>query len=158
MGRLSTTECTYLPTYLRTAAVWTDECAPSSVPSPCRLQNSRRLDGRVRARRVPSPCRLRTAAVRMDECALGGYAAPAGYEQPPSRLTDCAPRSNTPHTQHRTRNPQHNTPRAHTGEQEPSGPGHRTPNTTHRAGTPVNRSELAQDTAHATEHTRPAHR
>ena len=34
---------------------------------PLPATNSRRPDGRVRARRVPSPCRLRTAAVRMDE-------------------------------------------------------------------------------------------
>ena len=50
------------------AAVRTDLCAPGSEPSPCQLRNSRRRDGRVHARRVPSPCRLRTAAVRMDEC------------------------------------------------------------------------------------------
>ena len=62
------------------AAVWTDVCAPGSEPSPCRLRNSRRPDGRVCARRVPSPCRLRTAAIRMDECPPGGYKAPAGYE------------------------------------------------------------------------------
>ena len=55
------------------AAVQTDVCAPSSKHSPCRLRNSRRPDGRVCARRVPSPFRLRTAAVRMDECASGGY-------------------------------------------------------------------------------------
>ena len=30
------------------------------------------------------PCRLVTAAVRMDECAPGGYPAPVGYNQPPS--------------------------------------------------------------------------
>ena len=44
-----------------------------------------------------------------------------------------------------------------TAEQEPSGPGHRTRNTTHRAGTPVNRSQVAQDTAHAKQHTERAH-
>ena len=70
------------------AALQTDECAPGSEPSPCRLRNSRRpdgpvcaqrvpspcllgnsrrRDGQVRARRVPSPCRLRTAAVRMNK-------------------------------------------------------------------------------------------
>ena len=46
----------------------------------------------------------------------------------------------------------------HTGEREPSGPGHRTCNTTHRASTPVNRSQLAQDTADATQQTARAHR
>ena len=56
----------------------------------------------------------------------------------------------TPHTHN-------NTPSGHTSEQEPSGPGHRTRNTTHRAGTPVNRSQVAQDTAHAKQHTERAH-
>ena len=45
----------------------------------------------------------------------------------------------------------------HTGEQEPRGPGHRTSNTTHRASTPVNRSQLAQDTADAPQQTARAH-
>ena len=53
---------------------------------------------------------------------------------------------------------QNNTPSGHSGEQEPGGPGHRTRNTTHRAGTPVNRSQVAQDTAHAKQHTERAHR
>ena len=34
------------------------------------------------------------------------------------------------------------------GEQEPSGQGHRTHNTAHRAGTPVNGGQVAKDTAH----------
>ena len=53
---------------------------------------------------------------------------------------------------------QHNTQSGHTGEQEPSDPGHRTRNTTHRAGTLVNRSQVAQDTAHAKQGTERAHR
>ena len=57
----------------------------------------------------------------------------------------------TPHTQH-------NKPRGHTGEQEPSGPGHRTRKATHRSGTPVKRSQVAQDTAQANQHTERAHR
>ena len=73
------------------------------VPSPYRLRNSRHPDGRVGARRVPSPCRLRTAAVRMDECAPGGYPASAGYEQPPSGWTSerpaATPRTATHHAQ-----------------------------------------------------------
>ena len=40
-----------------------------------------------------------------------------------------------------------NIPSGHTGEQEPSGPGHRARNATHRTGTPVNRSPVAKDTA-----------
>ena len=69
------------------AAVRMDECAPGGYPTPTGYKqppsgwtsarpegtqplpatNSRRPDGRVRARGVPSPCRLRTAAARMDE-------------------------------------------------------------------------------------------
>ena len=117
---------------------------------PLPATNSRRPDGRVRARRVPSPCRLRTAAVRMDVCAPGGYPTLAGYDsrRPDGRVS--APQ------RHPTQ--QHNTPSGHTGEQEPGGPGRRTRNTTHRAGTPVNRSREAQDAAHATQHTERAHR
>ena len=58
----------------------------------------------------------------------------------------------------RTRQKESNAPSGHTGEQESSGPGQRTPKATHRAGTPVNRSQVAQDTAHATQHTERAHR
>ena len=57
----------------------------------------------------------------------------------------------------RTPRMQHNPPSGHNGEQEPSGPGRRTRNTTHQAGTPVNRSQGAQDTAHTTQHTERAH-
>ena len=57
----------------------------------------------------------------------------------------------------RTPYTQQNTPSGHIGEQEPGGPGHRTRKTTHRAGTPVNRSQVAQDTVHATQHTERAH-
>ena len=71
---------------------------PRQHPRPGKHTHaSRRPDGRVRARRVPSPCRLRTAAVRMDECAPGGYPAPAGYEHPPSGWTSEGP-AETPRT------------------------------------------------------------
>ena len=43
---------------------------------------------------------------------------------------------------------QHNPPSRHTREQETGGPGQRTQNTTHGAGTPENRTQLAKDTAH----------
>ena len=49
------------------------------------------------------------------------------------------------------------TERAHR-EQEPSGPGHRTRNTTPRAGTVVDRSLVAKDTAPAKQPTEQAHR
>ena len=52
----------------------------------------------------------------------------------------------------RTSHTQHNAPSEHIGEWEPRGPGHRTRTTTHGAVTPVNRSQVAQDTAHRTHH------
>ena len=161
---------------------------------------SRRPDGRVRARRVPSPYRLRTAAVRMDECAPQGCRAPTGYVQPPSNWTSARPEGTQPlpatnsrrpdgrvsapqqrpaqaaphaqpkaqHTEQahrctrakRPRTPytQHNPLSGRTGEQEPSGPGHRTRNTTHRAGALVNMSQVARDTAQAKQRTERARR
>ena len=56
----------------------------------------------------------------------------------------------TPHTQG-------STPSEHTGEQEPSGSGHRTRRTAHEAGRPVNRNQVAQDTAHTTQRAERAH-
>ena len=106
--------------------------AQEQVPS----NTSRRLDGRVRARRVPSSYRLRTAAVRMDECAPGGYPAPTGYEQPPSGWTSERPAA-TPRLRNTTR---------------------ATQSTAHRASTPVYKSQAAQDTVHATQPTERAHR
>ena len=58
---------------------------------------------------------------------------------------------------HRTGNTQHKAPSDHTGEQEPSSPERCTRKTTHRTGTPVNRSQVAQDTAHTTQHNERAH-
>ena len=51
-----------------------------------------------------------------------------------------------------------NAPSGHIGEQEPSGPGHRTRKTTRGRGTPVKGSQVAQDTAHARQHAERAHR
>ena len=53
---------------------------------------------------------------------------------------------------------QHNTPSLHTGEKEPTCPGHRTCNTTCEGYTQVNRSQVAEDTAHTTQHSERAHR
>ena len=58
----------------------------------------------------------------------------------------------------RTTHTQHNAPSEHTDEQEPSGPGHGTRNTTQRAGTPVNSSRVAEDNANTTQHTELAQR
>ena len=57
----------------------------------------------------------------------------------------------TPHTQD-------NSPSVRTAEQEPSGPEHRTRNATDRASTPVNSSQVAQDSAHATQDAEPTNR
>ena len=51
-----------------------------------------------------------------------------------------------------------NTPSGLTAKQEPSGPGHRTRKAAHRAGTTVNRTQGAQNTAQAKEHAERAHR
>ena len=61
---------------------------------------------------------------------------------------------------HRTRKTttRHNTRSRHTGEQEPRGPGHRTHNTKHLANTPGDNSQVAQDTARALQCTERAHR
>ena len=53
---------------------------------------------------------------------------------------------------------QHNAPSGHTSEQEPGDPGHRTSKAKEGARTPVNRSQVAQDTAHVTQRTERAHR
>ena len=154
------------------AAVRTDVCAPGSEPSPCRLRNSRhpddmcapgghsqrtaatnshRPDGRVHARRVPSHCRLRIATIRTDESAPR---SDAPHTQPTAQHTERAHRR----TGAKWARTPHSTPGERTGEQEPRGPGHRTSNTTHRAGTPANRSQGPQDTAQATQHSERADR
>ena len=58
----------------------------------------------------------------------------------------------------RTPHLQHNTPSEHTGKKEPSDPGQRRCNITHQAGTLMKRSQVAQDTAHAAQNTKRAHR
>ena len=52
----------------------------------------------------------------------------------------------------------HNTPSRHPGEQEPKDPGHRTHNPKHRASTSGDKSQVAQDTARATQCSQRAHR
>ena len=46
-----------------------------------------------------------------------------------------------------TQHTQNNARSGHTGEQELSGPGHRTRKATHQAGTAVKKSQVAKDTA-----------
>ena len=105
------------------AAVRTDECAPGSEPSPCRLRNSRRPDERVCARRVPSPC---------------------GYEQPPSGRTNARPEATQPLS---ATNSHHPDGPVRAPQRCPANATH---SPTHRASRPVNRSQGAQDTAQHT--------
>ena len=134
------------------AAIWMDGCAPGSVPSPCRLRDSRRPDRHVRAGRVPSPCRLQKAAVLMDKCAPRSdapqHSTPSAHsaQQEPS-----CPQIRKCNTQHDTQSEQN-------GEQEPSGQGHRARNTPCRAYALVNRIQVPQNTAHTTQHAGRTHR
>ena len=72
--------------------------AHEQVPS----SNGRRVPQARRARTTHTKpphrnrCQATPAAVRMDECAPGGYQAPAGYEQPPSRRTSARPEGAQP--------------------------------------------------------------
>ena len=52
---------------------------------------------------------------------------------------------------------QNNAPSGHTGAQEPDGQGHRTRKATHRAGTPLNTSHVAEDTAKVKQRTHRTH-
>ena len=106
------------------AAVCPDVCATGSEPSPCRLQNSRRPDGRVRAQRVHSPCRLRNSRRPDGRVRARRVHSPCLLRKAAVWMDLCPPCSEARHTQR-------STPGAHTGEQEPSGPGHRTHNTQH---------------------------
>ena len=114
---------------------WTSVRPECNQPLPA--TNSRRPDVRVRARRIPSHCLLRIAAVRMDECAPR---SDAPHMPPTAQHTERAHRGTGAE---RPRSP-HSTPGEHTGDQELSGPGHRTRNTTEREGTPVKRSQEAR--------------
>ena len=112
--------------------------AHRQVPSSngCRVPQTRRARTTRTKPRHRNWCQATPAAVWMDECAPRGYPAPVGYEQPPSGWASERPAA-TPHTR--------NTARA-------------TQSTAHRATTPVNKSQAAQDTIHATQPTKRAHR
>ena len=56
-----------------------------------------------------------------------------------------------------TAHTRHSAPIVDTGEQEPSGAGHRRGNRTHRAATPMNGNHVANDSAHSTQRTERAH-
>ena len=95
-----------------------------------------------------APAGYGTAAVRMDACAPGGYPAPAGYEQPPSGWTSVRPEGTQPL---RATNSSRPDGRVSAPQR---GPAHATHSATHRAGAPVNRSQVPQYTA---QHTGRAH-
>ena len=138
---------------LRTAAVRMDECALGEYRAPAGYEQPQ--SGRTSA---PRQC---TQPLQTTKQPPSGWtsARPEGtqpLQATNSRRSDGL--SVRPAATPRTRNPRHNTPSEHIGEQEQSGQGHPTPNTTHQAGTPMNRSQVAQDTAHTKQHTEPTHR
>ena len=117
------------------ATVRMHECAPGGYPAPAGYEQLPSGWTSARPAAYPAPAGYVTAAVRMDKCAPGGSPAHAGYEQPPSGWTGALPAA-TP----RTRNSEH-----------------ATHSTKHRATTLLNRSQVAQDTAHPTQRTGRAH-
>ena len=72
--------------------------AHGQVPSSngCRVSQTRRARTTRTKPRHRNRCQATPAAVRMDECAPGGYPAPAGYEQPPSGWTSARPEGTQP--------------------------------------------------------------
>ena len=144
----------------------------------CWVPQTRRAHTTRNEPRHKNRCRPTPGAVRIDECAPGGYSAPAGNEPPPSgwtsarraaypapasyktgavRMDECAPG-------------RYSAPVGY--EQPPSGwtkvrpaatprtrnTTHATNSTTHRGSILVNKSQGAGDTVHATQHTKGAHR
>ena len=114
------------------AAVQMDVCKPSSEPSPCRLPNSRCRNGRMRARRPLTLCRL-----------------------PNSRRPDGRVRARMVPSRCRLRNSRRPDGRVRPPQRSPE---HATHSTTHRASTLVKMSQVAEDTAHATQNVERAHR
>ena len=76
------------------AAVRTDVCAPGSEPSPCLLRNSRRPDGRVRARQCTQPLPATEHPPSGETCVRPAVnPAPAGFEAAAVQIDVCAPGS-----------------------------------------------------------------
>ena len=146
------------PYRLRTAAVRMDECAPGEYPAPTGYEQP--PSGWTSARPEGTQPLMATNSRHPDGRVSAPQRRPAHttpHAQPKAQHTERAHRC-TKDQRPRTPYTQHNPLSGRTREQEPSGPGHRTRNTTHRASTPVNRSQVAQDTAHAKQHTERAHR
>ena len=126
------------------------ESAQNTQPTTARGQvpsnTSRRPDRRAAN---PAPAGHETAAVRVDACAPEGHPVPAGYERPPSRRTSARPEGTQPLPATNSHRPDG---RVSAPQRRPA---HATHSTTQRASTPVNRSEVAEDTA---QHTGRAHR
>ena len=152
---------------------WTDGQLAAS-PAPTGYGTAAVADGQMRARQrgQPLPAMKQPSSGCTSACPAGTQPLRLGIAA--VQMDNCVPRSDAPHTQHntpsahtleqeprgpghRTHNTQHNTPSEHSGEQEPSGPGHRAHNTTGRSNRTENRSQGAQGTAHATQHTERAH-
>ena len=81
---------------------WPDQVAPQGR----KASSTRKIKPQTKPHNAPGrparptrPQRASTrtpAAVRMDECAPGGYPAPAGYEQPPSGWMCVRPEGSQP--------------------------------------------------------------
>ena len=147
-------------------AIEMDVCAPRSRPSPCRRRKRHRPDGRVRAwqriqllpatREPPSDA---TCACPEGTSPLRATKSPNDALQRQHSIPNAHTGEQEPSGPgHRTHNTQHNIPSEHTGEHEPSGRRHRAPNATCGAGTAVKTSGVAHDTAHVTQHAERRHR
>ena len=139
------------------AAVGMDKCAPGGYRAPAGYEQA--PSGRTSSRPTayPAPGSYETGAVRMDECALGGYPGSASYEQPPAGWTNARPKGTPPLPATNSRCPDKLSVRP-AAIPRTRNTAHATHSTTWRASTPVNRSQVAQDTAHPRQHTERAHR
>ena len=150
-----------VPAGYGTATVQMDDCAPRSVPSSCALGGYpapasyiKPPSGLTSVPSAATPCILNTAHPARAPLNRSQVAQDTAHATPKAQRTQ----RETGATWDRTPKTPHNTPSVRTGEQEPSGPGNCTRNITRRAYTPVNGSNVAQDTAHATQHAERAHR
>ena len=108
-----------------TAALRTDVCAPGTGPSPCRLQNSRRPEGRVcaRQRTQPLPATEQPPSGGTREHPAGTHCLPQGlpdHRARANRRGECSvianhtPNGTTPNTtRNDTRSPPPYTPTRH---------------------------------------------
>ena len=152
------------------AAVQMDVCAPGSDPTPCRLLNGRRQDGRVRTRQHTQPLSATKQPASGWTCACPEHSQPLPATK--SRFPDGrvrAPQRSSAHPAElgcgstwiagsRRAKKAHLARTRVTRSQVAQHTQHATHSTTERASTPVNRSHVAEDTAHATQRAELAHR